>query len=131
MNGRIHVLVVDDDTRVREAICGLLQTETDIKVVSEAYNGMDAIEKARQHKPDLILMDVTMPAMNGLEATKIIHAESPSVQILMVSQQDSPAYVKEAFAVGASGYVIKTKAANDLLPEIRRLRNNHSGTDNH
>lgn len=130
MNGRIHVLVVDDDTSVREAICGLLQTETDIEVVSQACNGMDAIEKTRQHKPDLILMDVTMPTLNGLEATKIIHAESPSVQIVMVSQQDSPAYVKEAFAVGASGYVIKAKAANDLIPEIKRLRN-HSGTDNH
>jgi DNA-binding NarL/FixJ family response regulator len=82
----------------------------------------------REHRPDIVLMDVTMPGMNGLEATHIIRAEIPSCRVIMVSQHDSQAFMREALRAGASGYVTKSDATADLITEIRRVQELHVPT---
>lgn len=90
MTGRsLRVLVVDDNERVRRTISQLLQTEGDIEVSCEALDGADAIVKARKHLPDIVLLDLTMPNMNGLEAARALKEEFPSMHVVIVSQHDS------------------------------------------
>jgi DNA-binding NarL/FixJ family response regulator len=103
----LRILVVDDSENVRHSICQLLESLAD-SVISEASDGEDAVRKARQDRPDIVLMDITMPVMNSFIAARLIKHESPSTRILMVSQYDSAAYAKEAFAAGAIGYVLKS-----------------------
>jgi DNA-binding NarL/FixJ family response regulator len=118
----LRVLVVDDNESVRRSVRQLLNAEPDIQIVSEAVDGGDAIRKAREHTPDLVLMDITMPTMNGLEATQIIKQEIPSIQIVMFSQHDSRGFQWAALAAGASGYVVKADASRDLVPQVRRVQ---------
>jgi DNA-binding NarL/FixJ family response regulator len=120
---RLRVLVGDDNANVRRAICQILRSETDIEVVCEATDGKDAIQKIKEHRPDVALLDITMPTMNGLEAAQIIKQEFPSVQILIVSQHDTRGFQWAALAAGVSGYVIKSNVARDLIPELRRIHN--------
>ena len=117
----LRVLVVDDSEVVRRGICQILQSQADIEVICEAADGADAVRKARQHKPDLVLMDITMPVMNGFEAVRRIKHELPSTLILMVSQFDSAPFAREAVAAGATGYVLKSDAACDLIPALRKI----------
>ena len=112
-------MVVDDDEMVRRSTCGLLKTYPDIEVVCEGANGAEAVTKARGYRPDVILMDITMPTMNGLEATRTIKREIPSIQIVVVSGQDA---LREALSAGASGYVMKTEMAERLVTELRKLQ---------
>lgn len=116
------MLVVDDSELVRRSICSLLKSQADIEIICEAADGFDAVRKAREHRPDLVLMDITMPSMNGLEATRLIKRESPSTQILMVSQFDDAGFLREALAAGASGYVVKSVAHRELIPAVRRIQ---------
>jgi DNA-binding NarL/FixJ family response regulator len=81
--------------------------------------------KTREHKPDIVLLDITMPRMNGFEAARRIKNESPSILILMVSQFDSAPFMREALASGASGYVVKSNASAELIPALRRLQSEH------
>ncbi len=122
----LRVLVVDDDERLRHAVCKLLKAQADIDididVVCEASNGHDAVRFAREHTPNLVLLDIKMPVLNGFEAARLIKHELPKTKILMVSQYDSPAFIREALAAGASGYVLKDKAWSGLIPEVRRIR---------
>jgi DNA-binding NarL/FixJ family response regulator len=118
----LRILVVDDNEAVRRGICQLLESQADIEIVCQASDGADAVQKAREHRPDIVLLDITMPAMNGFEVTRIIRQELPSTQILIVSQHESTIHEKDAFAAGASGYVVKSDAARDLLPAVRRLQ---------
>jgi two-component system response regulator DegU len=123
MTGRpLRVLVVDDNESVRRTICQLLQSEADIEVACEAVDGADAIRKAREHVPDVVLLDVTMPIMNGLEATSVLRREFPSMHIVIVSQHDSRGFQWAALAAGVSGYVVKSNAARELIPELRRIQ---------
>jgi DNA-binding NarL/FixJ family response regulator len=115
------VLVVDDHELVRRGLCGLLQSQADIEIVCEGSNGQEAVLFAKEYRPDLVLLDIVMPVMNGFEAARLIKQELPDTRILMVSQCDSQAHVKEAFAAGANGFVIKDKAATDLIPAVRRI----------
>ncbi len=124
----LRVLVVDDSELVRRSICSLLKAQADIEVISEASDGIDAVRKAREHKPDLVLMDITMPSMNGLEATRVIKRELPSTQILMVSQFDDAGFLSEAVAAGASGYVVKSAAHRELIPAVRRIQPQGKGS---
>ena len=101
---RLRVLVVDDNESVRRTICQLLQTQVDIEIACEAVNGADAVAKAREHLPDVVLLDVTMPTMNGLEATHILKQEFPSMPIVILSQHDSRGFQWAALAAGVSGY---------------------------
>jgi DNA-binding NarL/FixJ family response regulator len=118
----LRVLVVDDHEIVRRNICQLLVSQADIEVICEAANGQEAVLRAREHRPDLVLMDVTMPTMNGLEHARIIKQELPSIRVLMVSQHDSPQFMREALAVGASGYIAKSAVGRDLIPQLRNLQ---------
>jgi YesN/AraC family two-component response regulator len=100
MAGRpLRVLVVDDNEIVRRSICELLHSQFDIEVICEAVDGADALEKAREHLPDLVLLDITMPTVNGLEAARILKREFPSMHILIVSQHESSGVQGAALAL--------------------------------
>jgi DNA-binding NarL/FixJ family response regulator len=106
----LTILVVDDEKMVRSALQRLLSARPEWKVVGEATDGLDAVSKARDLKPDVIIMDVTMPEMNGLQATPEIKKENPSIEILIFTQHDSDQIVREAQKAGASGYLLKSQA---------------------
>jgi len=99
----LRVLVVDDSEVVRRGICRILKSQADIEIVSEASDGAEAVCKVLEHRPDIVLLDITMPVMNGFDAARRIKHEIPSTLILMVSQFDSAPFAKEAIAAGASG----------------------------
>jgi two-component system response regulator NreC len=119
----IRVLIVDDHAVVRAGLKLLLDAENDIEVVGEAGNARDAVFQMRSLKPDFVLMDVVMPGKSGLEATANILHEAPDTKVLVLSMQDDPRYVREAFAVGASGYVLKEAADAELVAAIREVAN--------
>jgi len=123
----LRVLVVDDNESVRRTICQLLQSEPNIEVVCEAMDGADAVLKAKQFAPDLVLLDVTMPEMNGLEAARVLKEEIPSIRIVMVSQHDSRGFQWAALAAGASAYVVKSNASKDLIPALRNIQEGSAG----
>jgi DNA-binding NarL/FixJ family response regulator len=126
MSGRtLRVLVVDDNENVRRNVRQLLQSQADIEVVCEALDGADALCKAREHLPDVVLLDVTMPNMNGLELAQVLKQEFPSIQVIIVSQHDSRGFKWAALAAGVSGYVVKSDAGRDLIPELRRIQDTH------
>ena len=116
----LRVLVVDDSEIVRRSICQILQPESDIEIVSEAVDGGDAILKVRLHRPDVVLLDISMPVMNGFDAARRIKHEFPSTLIIVVSQFDSAPFSSEAIAAGASGYVVKSNASTELIPMLRK-----------
>ena len=117
----IRVLIVDDHAVVRSGIRLLLERETDIEPVGEAGTGRDAIFEARSLKPDVILMDVVMPDRTGLDALPTLLHEQPHVKVLILSMQDDPRYVREAFAAGASGYVLKEAADTEVVNAVREV----------
>ncbi len=117
----IRILIVDDHAIVRSGLRMLIDAEDDMETVGEAGNVRDAIFEARSTEPDLILMDVVMPGESGLEgAPKLLH-EHPDVKVLVLSMQDDPRYVREAFAAGARGYVLKEAADVELVSAIREV----------
>ena len=118
----LRVLVVDDNESVRRSICQILNSQADIEVVCEAVDGADALYKIGEHRPDVVLLDITMPAMNGLEVAETLKQKFPSVQVLIVSQHDSRGFQWAALAAGVSGYVVKSNVGRDLIPELRRIQ---------
>ncbi|MGC2549420.1 MAG: PAS domain S-box protein [Candidatus Sulfotelmatobacter sp.] len=114
----MRVLVVDDHEVVRRGVRSLIQSHSNYDVCGEAVDGQDAVEKAQQLNPDVIVMDVSMPRLNGLEATHLIRAALPDSEILILSQHDSPEMVRQAFKAGARGYVVKSSIARDLLAAL-------------
>ncbi len=124
----MRVLVVDDHEVVRRGVRSLL-TQSNYDVCGEAVDGRDALEKARQLNPDVIIMDVSMPTLNGLEATRLIRKEVPGPEVLIMSQHDSPAMVREAFKAGARGYVVKSSMGKDLLIALERVSRRQSFFD--
>lgn len=123
---KIKVLVVDDHTIVRDGICALLALAADIEVVGEAANGMEALEKVRQLTPDVVLMDIAMPIMGGLEATRRIHKESPGAKVLVLTQYDDKEYVFPVIEAGARGFISKTAASSELTSGIRSIHRGDS-----
>jgi DNA-binding NarL/FixJ family response regulator len=121
MTHPIQVLIVDDHAVVRAGIKLLLVREDGIEPVGEAGSGREAILEARSLKPDVILMDVVMPDGNGLEVIPTLLRERPETKILVLSMQDDPRYVREAFAVGASGYVLKEAADVEVVAAVREV----------
>ena len=118
---RVRVLVVDDHAVVRAGLRMLVDAEEDMETVAEAGTVREAVFEARSSTPDLVLMDVTMPGESGLEGVpKLLH-EHPDLRILILSMQDDPRYVREAFAVGASGYVLKEAADVQVVAAIREV----------
>jgi two-component system response regulator NreC len=117
----IRALIVDDYAVLRRRVRDLLTSEPDIEVVCEAADGMEALRQARQLKPDLILMDIRMSGINGLDATLTLRSEMPEIRVIVVTMYDMQEYREAAAACGASGYVVKRRLAETLLPTIRGL----------
>jgi len=115
---KIKVLVVDDHPIVREGICALLAVVGDISVVAEAANGSEAIEMTRELQPDVVLMDIAMPIMGGLEATR---REFPKAKVLVLTQYDDKEYVLPVIEAGASGFISKAAASSELISGIRSV----------
>ena len=116
---RIKVLIVDDHTVVRDGIRALLTLQKDISVVGEAVNGKEAVEKVLQLSPDVVLMDIVMPVMNGLEATKHICKECPQTKVLMLTQYADEENIVRSEQLGAYGFIPKNAASSKLLDGIR------------
>jgi DNA-binding NarL/FixJ family response regulator len=117
----IRVLIVDDHAVVRSGLRLLLDAEADIEPVGEAGNAQEAVFQARALKPDVILLDVVMPERTGLDVLPQLKHESPDVKVLILSMQDEPRYVREAFAGGASGYVLKEAADTEVVAAVREV----------
>lgn len=117
----MRLLVVDDHEVVRRGVRSLLQERTDYELCGEAIDGQDAVEKARSLKPDLIVMDVSMPRMNGLEATRTIRAAMPECEILVLSQHEAPEMARQALKAGARGYVVKSSISKDLITALSKV----------
>jgi DNA-binding NarL/FixJ family response regulator len=116
---KIRILVVDDHTIVRDGICALLRLTPDIEVVGEAANGRQALEMVRSLLPDVVLMDIAMPIMGGLEATRRICKESPGTKVLALTQYDDREYVFPVIEAGACGFISKTAASSEVASAIR------------
>jgi two-component system response regulator NreC len=118
---KIKVLVVDDHTIVRDGICVLLGLAGDIEVVGEAANGKEAIEAVSRLRPDVIVMDIAMPIMNGIEATRRIRKEFPEVKILALTQYSEKEHVYPIIEAGAKGFISKTAASSELASGVRAV----------
>jgi len=117
----IKVVLVDDHAVVRSGLRLLLEAHDDIEVVGEAGNAKDAIFRARALKPDVMLLDVVMPGDSGIDVLPDLLKESPATKVLVLSMQDDPSYVREAFAAGASGYVLKEAADEEVVSAVREI----------
>ena len=117
----IRVVLVDDHAVVRSGLRLLLDGQDDVEVVGEAGNAKDAVFRARALKPDVILLDVVMPGESGVEVLPTLLKESPDTKVLVLSMQDDPSYVREAFAAGASGYVLKEAADEEVVSAVREI----------
>jgi two-component system, NarL family, response regulator NreC len=116
-----RVLICDDHGLVRAGLRRLLDIEADIEVVEEAASADEAVRKARLEKPDVILLDLVMPGRSGLDAVGDIFAAAPAVKILVLSMQDDSSYVRDAFAAGVGGYLLKDAADTDLVIAVREV----------
>ena len=117
----IRVLIVDDHAIVRDGIRALLATDKDVQVIGEAGGGHEAIELARKLTPDVIVMDIAMPDLGGLEATLAIRAERPDSRIVVLSQYSDASYVRRFLKAGVAGYVLKKAAGADLVAAIHSV----------
>jgi len=118
---KIKVILAEDHTIVRKGLLSLLKTETGIEVVAEAEDGRQAIEKVAQLKPDVVVMDISMPSLNGLEATRQIKKNYSNVKVLILSVHTDEEYIFQALRAGASGYLVKKAAPMDLINAIQAL----------
>ena len=121
MNTMIKVFLVDDHAIVRKGIVALLETEADIQVVGEASNGLDAVQLAERLKPDVILMDLVMPGINGIDAIRKITAQNPGARILVLTSFSTDDKVFPALKAGALGYLLKDSQPQELLDAIRQV----------
>lgn len=124
--GKIRVLLVDDHTILRQGIRSLLEREPDVEVVGEAGDGQEAVEKAAQLKPDVVLMDIGLPRLNGIEATRRIRSDNADIRVLVLSMHEDDEYVGPLMQAGASGYVLKRSAAGELVTALRAVSQGHT-----
>ena len=120
-----RVFLVDDNAIVREGLRGILEREPDIEVVGETGDGRTALDTVRAFPPDVVVMDISLPSLNGIEATRQLNAETPSITVLACSQHDERQFVACMFQAGASGYLLKTEAHRDLVKAIRQVLSGH------
>lgn len=116
---KIRVLLADDHAIVREGIKRILAEEPDIEVVGEAGDGLEAVEMAKKLKPDVAILDITMPALNGIDATRQIRSSLPNTHTLTLTMHEDDTYVFQLLKAGAAGYVVKRAAATDLVQAVR------------
>ena len=119
---KIRILVVDDHAVLRDGIRALLSTHEDIEIVGEASEGKEALAKVRELVPDVVVMDIAMVGMDGLEATRRIRKKNPEVKVLVLTQHDNREYILSAVKAGAAGYVPKRALGSDLVSAIRAVR---------
>ena len=117
----LRVLLVDDHTLVLDGLASRLELEENIEIIGTASNGLEALEKAAELNPDLVLMDVSMPVLNGLEATKRFKAEQPDIKILMLSMHNDKEYILSLIQSGANGYVLKDVSSEELVQAINTV----------
>lgn len=116
-----RILIADDHDIVRRGLCNLLEEHPGFEVCAEAADGWQAVERAAQTRPDVAVLDYTMPGINGLEATRGIRAMLPGTEVLIITMHDSEAVVREVLAAGARGYVLKSDAARYIVPAVEEL----------
>ena len=120
----LSILVVDDSRVWRQYVCSLLYRYLDRVVISEGSDGLEAVQKSEELQPDLVLLDIGLPNLNGLEAARQIRKVSPHSRIIFVTSHNDPDLVDEALRIGASGFVIKADAASDLLSALSAVMRN-------
>ena len=118
----MRILIADDSDAVRRGVCGILSSEKDLEVCGEAKDGLEALQKARELLPDLILLDISMPGMNGLETARRLREEVRQVKILVISQHDPLQLLPSVLAAGAEGCVDKNRLSEDLVASIKKIR---------
>ena len=119
---KVRVLVADDHTIVRQGLVGILKASEEVEVVAEASDGSEAVEKALKTKPDVAVLDVSMPRLSGIEAARRIHEALPATRLLVLTMHDDEEYILKMVRAGASGYLLKDGAASELLAGIRALK---------
>jgi DNA-binding NarL/FixJ family response regulator len=121
---RVRVLIADDHAIVAEGLEHVVATQPDFEVVGRAEDGRIAVQRALELEPDIVVMDMAMPGMNGIEATRAIHDRNPATRVIILSMYSNPEYVYRALQAGASGYIVKRSAARELVAAIRAV---HAG----
>lgn len=119
MSTFLRVLLADDHAIMRDGLVSLINSQEDMRVVAEASDGAGAIEGVERTNPDVVIMDVSMPGMNGIEATRILKTEHPQVKVLVLTAYDNQGYLRQLLEAGATGYVSKNLAARELIHAIR------------
>jgi DNA-binding NarL/FixJ family response regulator len=127
MTPPIRILTADDHHLIRAGVASFLATEPELKVVAEAVNGEEALERYREHRPDIVLMDLQMPVMDGLEATRAILAEFPGARIVVLTTYDGDEDIHRALDAGAMGYMLKDMMVNEVLKIIRMVMSGRRG----
>jgi DNA-binding NarL/FixJ family response regulator len=117
----LHILVVDDYEPFRRFVCSILERRQDLQIIGEASDGLEAVKKAEELQPDLILLDIGLPALNGMEAARRIRKFAPDSKILFVSMESSTEVVQQALNLGAWGYVFKSRAGSELLAAVEAV----------
>lgn len=115
----VTILLADDHTIVRQGLAKLLESEPDLKVIGEASNGREAIEKVETLKPDIVLMDIGMPQLNGIEAVRQIKKKQPHIKVIILSMHSHERFISEALSLGATGYLMKDSTGRDIVKAIR------------
>ena len=123
---KTRVLLAEDHTIVRKGLCALLDAEPSIEVIGEAQDGREALLKAEQLHPDIVLMDISMPGLNGLEATRQIKKRFPEVKVLILTVHSDEEYIRQILRAGASGYLVKQAAPNELISAIEAIQRGES-----
>ncbi|UCD98503.1 MAG: response regulator transcription factor [Chloroflexota bacterium] len=118
---KIRVLLADDHTILRDGIRALLEDQDDMEVIGEAEDGISTVKMAATLNPDVVVMDIAMPLLNGLEATRQIQRDHPDIKVLILTMHENEEYIRQVLAAGALGYVLKDAAARDLLGAIRAV----------
>lgn len=122
----VRILIAEDHTIVRKGLCSLLKNEKDIDVIGEAENGKEAIKQVEELNPDVVVMDISMPLLNGLDATRQIKKRFPEVKVLVLTVHSNEEYISEILKAGASGYIVKKAAPEELVAAIHAISRGNS-----